>query len=152
MPHSERPAAAFEFDVTVQSSGVVLLEWAGHIDVAGLRRQCEHLDGCVRDVPTYVLVIDATRVTSYDLEARPVAREWARSENAMRVRGVAIVADSQLAVVESPAAALAPPGKARVFGSRRAALAFAGSADAFPSSGEYTILRGHSAARAVGED
>jgi hypothetical protein len=129
----------FRFEIERGAGNVVLASWQGHMNQTGLAEHCDVLDDALAGIGSFVLVIDATGVSGYDPAVHRVARQWAMSEPASRARAVAIIADSQLAAAESPAASMAPPRKARLFGSRRAAMAFVESV-AMASSGEYTVV------------
>lgn len=117
-------AVTFRSRLQDQGSGMVEMEWHGHVDLDGLRASCAELERKVQRLECFVLLVDATGVTGYDPDAYAFARRWALTDVASRASAVAVVVESQLGALESPATALVPPRRLKLFGSRGAARAY----------------------------
>ena len=128
----------FEGAISHDETGIVVMAWRGHIDASGLRDHLTALDALAQSLELAWLLIDATLVSGYDLDARTHARAWARADVAKALRAVAIVAESSLTAAESPALVLAPPRIARLFASIHPARSWLQQV-ATTRSGEYHV-------------
>lgn len=117
-------ASAATIEVVLREQSLVEVAWSGHLTAGAMRALCAEVDRVVARLEDYVLLIDRTGATGYDHEAGPIAAAWARGRTAARALVTAVVTDSQLAALESPAVAMAPRRRVRLFPTRAAARAF----------------------------
>jgi hypothetical protein len=128
----------FVFGVVHDGGRIYVLSARGHMQRSDVGSVCAALESALGSLDGFCLLIDSRELTGFDVDARGAASAWARSAVAARGAYFAVVADSELAAVESPLVALAVPGRARLFASREGALRYLGGRDV-QSSGTFPV-------------
>jgi hypothetical protein len=127
------------------SDGFVEVTWEGHIDATSVGVVSAHLERYADAAPELFVVMDTRGITGYEPDAYAYAHAWSMTAAPRAIVVAAIVAESTLAAAESPATALMPARRVRLFASLSAAREYV-KRFVPARSGEYRVpqtLPGH---------